>query len=381
MFISVSNKIKMKIKKVVSKRTNQLLALLAVVVLSAGFLLTPLVRADIFDQQINALNSDNTAKYQAKSQLGAEAASLTDTIAKLQNQINAVQAQINANQAKRDDLAKQIAAAQAELVKQKALLGEDIRQMYLDGQITTLEMLASSNNLSDFVDKQQYLSTVQNKIKTAVDTITELKHELHVKKTEVDQLLKDEQAMQSQLDSQKAEQDQLLSLNLSQQTSLNNQIQANFAQIENLRQQQIIANARFIGDAGNGPACGGGYPAKWCEIPQDSVIDNWGMYNRECVSYTAFRVAASGRHMPYWGGVGNANQWDDDARASGIPVDSNPRPGDVAISNAGAFGHAMYVEAVNNNGTIFISQYNAALNGTFSTNTISPGGLVFIHFP
>lgn len=371
----------MKIKKVVSKRTNQLLALLAVVVLSAGFLLTPLVRADIFDQQINALNSDNTAKYQAKSQLGAEAASLTDTIAKLQNQINAVQAQINANQAKRDDLAKQIAAAQAELVKQKALLGEDIRQMYLDGQITTLEMLASSNNLSDFVDKQQYLSTVQNKIKTAVDTITELKHELHVKKTEVDQLLKDEQAMQSQLDSQKAEQDQLLSLNLSQQTSLNNQIQANFAQIENLRQQQIIANARFIGDAGNGPACGGGYPAKWCEIPQDSVIDNWGMYNRECVSYTAFRVAASGRHMPYWGGVGNANQWDDDARASGIPVDSNPRPGDVAISNAGAFGHAMYVEAVNNNGTIFISQYNAALNGTFSTNTISPGGLVFIHFP
>jgi surface antigen len=101
------------------------------------------------------------------------------------------------------------------------------------------------------------------------------------------------------------------------------------------------------------------------------------MYNRECVSYTAFRVAASGRYVPW--GLGNANQWDDNARARGIPVDSNPRPGDVAISNAGAFGHAMYVESVSG-GTIFVSQYNAALDGRYSTKTISAAGLVFIHF-
>jgi surface antigen len=104
------------------------------------------------------------------------------------------------------------------------------------------------------------------------------------------------------------------------------------------------------------------------------------MYNRECVSYTAFRVAASGRYMPFWGGVGNANQWDDNARAIGIPVDSNPRAGDVAIKNSMPYGHAMYVESVNGNGTINISQYNAALDGRYSTNTISPSGLVFIHF-
>ena len=85
--------------------------------------------------------------------------------------------------------------------------------------------------------------------------------------------------------------------------------------------------------AGSGATCGGGYPAKWCERPRTTVIDNWGMYNRECVSYTAFRVAASGRYMPYWGGFGNANQWDDNARAAGIPVDGNPQAGDVAISN------------------------------------------------
>jgi surface antigen len=85
--------------------------------------------------------------------------------------------------------------------------------------------------------------------------------------------------------------------------------------------------------------------------------------------------------MPYWGGRGNANQWDDNAIAAGIPTDSSPRAGDVAIKNSGTYGHAMYVNSVNSDGTINISQYNADWNGTYSTATISPSGLVFIHFP
>jgi surface antigen len=170
-------------------------------------------------------------------------------------------------------------------------------------------------------------------------------------------------------------------MNQSQQASYNQQISANSGRIAELRREQIAANSRFIGAAGTGSACGGGYPAKWCEIAQDSVIDSWGMYNRECVSYTAFKVAASGRYMPYWGGYGNANQWDDNARAAGIPVDTSPRAGDVAISNRGTYGHAMYVESVNGNGTINISQYNAALDGRYSTRSgMDPSGLYFIHF-
>jgi surface antigen len=85
--------------------------------------------------------------------------------------------------------------------------------------------------------------------------------------------------------------------------------------------------------------------------------------------------------MPYWGGIGNANQWDDNARRAGIPVDTNPQAGDVAIKNSQPYGHAMYVESVNGDGTINISQYNANLNGQFSrAYNVNPAGLVFIHF-
>jgi surface antigen len=55
------------------------------------------------------------------------------------------------------------------------------------------------------------------------------------------------------------------------------------------------------------------------------------------------------------------------ARAHGVPVyTSNPQPGDVAISTAGTWGHAMYVEAVSGN-SIYVSQYNQQLTGQYST--------------
>jgi surface antigen len=50
-----------------------------------------------------------------------------------------------------------------------------------------------------------------------------------------------------------------------------------------------------------------------------------------------------------------------------VPVyTSNPKPGDVAISTAGTWGHAMYVEDVSGN-QIYVSQYNQQLTGRYST--------------
>ncbi len=348
-------------------------------------LATPFAHADQFQAQIDALNADNGAKQAVQGQLGAEANSLSDTISKLQGQINALQARITDNEAKMAELKIQIAAAEAELLHQRDLLGQTIRAMYLEGEITTVEMLATSKDLSDYFDKQQYRESVNSKIKTTLDKITKLKLDLNTQKETVEKLLAEQKGLQSQLAAQRAENSRLLSLNQAQQNEIDGQIKANNSKVAELKRQQIIANSRFSGGpAGSGPACGGGYPARWCEIPQDSTIDSWGMYNRECVSYTAFRVAASGRHMPYWGGVGNANQWDDNARAAGIPVDNNPgngNDGTVAVSNSGFYGHVMWVESVNPNGTINISQYNANLDGRYSTRAnLNPAGLVFIHF-
>jgi surface antigen len=339
-----------------------------------------LVHADRFDDQINQLQQQNAANQSASDQLAAQASSYQDAINKLDQQISSLQQSIIDNQIKSDELQKQIVQAQADLDHEKVVLGENIKTMYLEGQVSTLEILASSKDISEFVNKQEYHNSVQTKVKNTLDKINTLKVQLTEQQRELQLAIADLKNQQSQLAAAQSQQSQMLAYTEGQKSAFDQQIRNNKSAIAELRRQQIAANSRFIG-GGSGSACGGGYPGKWCNIPQDSVIDDWGMYNRECVSYTAFRVWASGRVMPWWGGVGNANQWDDDARADRIPVDSNPQLGDVAISNAGFYGHAMYVESVNDDGTINISQYNASLNGLYSTRSgLSPAGLVFIHF-
>jgi peptidoglycan DL-endopeptidase CwlO len=346
------------------------------------------VHADQYDAQINALRQQNAQAQGVINGLSAEASSYQDAISKLQNEINAVQNQINANVAQQNALQQQIIDAQEKIKLHKKYLGQDIKSMYVDGNLSTIEELATSKSLSDYVDKEEYRIAAQNKINTTIKEIAALQAQLQKKKSELDALVDAEKEQQSLLAGAQSQQKELLSYNQGQQAAYNSQISSNTSKIGELRRAQIAANSRFTGGpAGSGPACGGGYPAMWCEIPQDSVIDAWGMYNRECVSYTAFKVhqdylsGRNSRDMPNWGGIGNANQWDDNAYAYGIPVDNNPTPGAIAVSNSGFYGHVMYVESVNGDGTFNLSQYNASLDGRYSTRSnVSRSGLVFIHF-
>jgi surface antigen len=370
------------IAKEVSTKLRAAILLLA----AAGIVGSAAVaHADQFDTQINALQQQNAAAQGVLNGLTSQAGSYQATINQLQAQINAVQAQLAANQAQQADLQAKIDANQREIDAKKTSLAADVKAMYIDGSMTTIEQLATSKNLSDYIDKEEYRNSVQTQLNQKIKEIATLQAELQRQKIQLDTLVASEKAENDQLSANQAQVNQMLAYNEGQQAAYNSQISSNSSKIADLRRQQAILNARynignFRGDPGNG-----GYPNVWAYAPQDSVIDSWGMYNRECVSYTAFKVhqdflaGRNSRDMPYWGGVGNANQWDDNARASGIPVDYNPTVGSIAISNSGFYGHAMYVAAVNGN-EIYVQQYNAQLNGTYSEGWRYTTGLVFIHF-
>jgi surface antigen len=371
--------LKQKIQTVTTMIQRHALASAVVAVFVLGGVAVPIARADQFDEQINALKQQNASNNVALDQLGAQAMSLSDQIGKMQAQINALQSQIIANQAKSDDLQKQIGVAEVELAKQKKVMGESIRQMYLDGQISTLEMLASSKDLSEYVDKQQYRDSVQNKIKSTLDKINALKLQLKSQKEEVEGLLRDQRNMQATVLAQQTEVNRLLSLNQQQQSDLNTQIKTNNSKVAELRAQQALANRSLGGRAVAGDPGHGGYPSNLDNAGQDTLVDPWGMYNRECVSYTAWKVFQAYGRMPYWGGHGNANQWPASARADGLATGTTPRAQSVAISMNGYYGHAMWVEAVSGN-TIYVSQYNYDLAGHYSEMSINGAGLTYIYF-
>jgi surface antigen len=341
------------------------------------------VLADSFQDQINSLNSQNAQARGVVSGLQAQAASYQDTINNLQQQINGLQASIDANVAQQQSLQQQIVDAQAQLDRQKAFLANDVKAMYVDGTPSTLEVLATSKNLSDFVDKQEYRTAIQNKLQDTLKKIATLQQELKSKKAQVDQLITTQTEQQNQLASTQAQQAALLNYNQAQQADYNAQIRANSAQISSLRAQQAAANSHLGSGVIAGDPGHGGYPSRYDNAAQDTLIDNWGMYNRECVSYTAWKVYEAYGYMPYWGGVGNANQWPGNARRAGIPTSSTPKAGTVAIWNVGYYGHAMWVEAVNGDGSLWVSQYNYDYNGHYSEMYVSPSmarQLTYIYF-
>ncbi len=363
----------------------------------AGAIVAPLVHADQFDQQIQALQNQNAQTQGTVNSLQAQASSYQDAINLLQAQIAGLQAQIDANQVKQAELQQQILQDEADIAHEKQVLGTDIKAMYVGGQLTTVEQLATSKNLSAFVDAETYRSAVQNKIQTTLAQIALLENQQQAQKVQVDQLLQDQQNQQTQLDGDRAQQANLLSLNETQQAQYNQQIQSNQAQIVSLRAQQLAANRRLVGSGNvsilSSGSCGGDYPGDatsqfghWgCNYGLDQGTDNWGMYNRECVSYTAWRVYQAYGYMPNWGGVGNADEWPSDAQTYHIPTGSSPKVGSVAIGTNpyyfGSVGHAMWVEAVYGDGTILVSQFNFNGPGQYSEMKINANLIdTFIYF-
>lgn len=386
---------KLKTNGLISRFTTAQLFVLALV-FTVGAVGVPLVAANL-QEQINKLQNENSKKEDAKYQLGLQAVDLNDKIAKLQEQIAVIEEQIRANEAESEKLRQQIVAAEEELSKQKNLLGQNIKAMYLEGQITTIEMLASSKNLSEFVDKQQYRDAVKDKIKDTLDKITALKLKLRGQKESVETLIKEQQLMQAQLDEQRDEQNNLLALNYNQRDTLNDQIKNNAERITELQRQQVLENARrFGGQVPPGVPGGGGYA--WGDAicmhsgyadppcgqydwgyPGYGIYDKWGYGYRNCTSYAAWKIdQRMGRMVS---GLGHAKDWPFNVGSRGeVSYGQGARVGDAAVIASGTYGHVMYVEAVEGS-TVYVSDYNFGGDGYYRPpRPISQSGLYFIHF-
>lgn len=111
-------------------------------------------------------------------------------------------------------------------------------------------------------------------------------------------------------------------------------------------------------------------------------FDPYGFAYRNCTSYVAWRLHNAGFTVPYGRALGNAKTWADNARALGFHVDGNPRAGDVAVWTSGLYGHVAFVEAVNGDGSVNVSEYNAlpAYAGLYSARN-GVRATAYIHFP
>ncbi|HEX8390176.1 MAG TPA: CHAP domain-containing protein [Candidatus Saccharimonadales bacterium] len=354
-------------------------AVVASALVIALFSVTSTVFADTLDTQIKDLQ-DKVSSYQNEAgRLRAEADTLQNALGSLTAQKQAIQTKLDLSQAQLEKLNADITANQAKLEKQQNVLGSTISDLSAESTTSPIELLAGSSSIGDFIDRQEYRSSVQEQIQSAITEVQSLKLKLAEQKSDLEKVLANQKQQRDELAAKEAEQATLLAQTQGQEASYQAMVNDANGQIGKLRAQQaaqIAATRRHAAATGSSIVAGspsrGGYPAYLANSPMDTIVDDWGMYNRECVSYTAWKVYQKNGYMQHGGGRGHAYQW---PTTFNVAQGNAPRAQSVVVWNqyqiGGGYGHVAWVESVGSDGSIYVSQYNYGSPGNYSEMRVS----------
>ena len=352
----------------------------------------PFVKADRFDDQINAIQRQIDQYQAAAGNLQNVANDLQQKVTSINVEKAQIQAQVDISQVKYDQLLAQIKDTEAKIANNKTALGDTIANIYVDGTISPLEMLASSKNIGDYVDKQQLQSTVRDELTSTISKIKTLKKQLETQKSDLEKVLADQKSARDALAAKEAEQQKLLNDTKGEQAAYQKLSADNQAQQSQIRQQQQAAIAAAYASSGGGTVIDSGqlgdYPwnSSNCSMGGPGGYYSYGGADggggdgrtygcRQCASYAAWRVAKeTGRYPIGWG---NATNFPQSARNAGYTTGSSPRAGSLAVLHNGAEGHVAWVESVSGDGSsIIVSQFNynyGAGYGMYGKMKISAG--------
>ena len=334
-------------------------------------------QAKTLESQIN----DSNAKADS---LKTEADTLQNRIIQLDGQIAESQSQINSTDVKIQTLGEEIVVTTAELERQRLLLKSSLVQLYKTTGASSVELIFASNDFSTFINNQEYLDKLKNGIKGSFTKIIETKKDLESKKVDQEQLRIGQVQRKKDLDVSRADRADVLVKTQGDEVKYRALVDKLLADQKEINRQIAALSVPVNTYAGTGA-----YP--WANAAEGSWdmngcygSDPWGMCLRQCVSYTAWKVASTGRYMPssWINGKGNARNWVTSAQEDGIPVDQTPRVGDVAILVSGYYGHSMYVEELYSNGNMRVSNYNFNFDGRYTENIMpsNRSNIYFIHF-
>lgn len=353
-----------------SLKTRAILVFVALTVAVA----TPLAysqqaKADEFDERIAALQRQIDSYQSAAQELGAKADTLQRKLDGIKNEIAQLQTQIDLNQAKYEQLVVKIAETEKEIADNRDALGEVIANLAIEGDITPLEMLASAKNISDYIDKQTYQSSMRDELKSTINRINELKDQLENQKLQTETALANQKRARTTLDSKRAEQQRLVNETRGQEAayqSLKKKTQAEQQAVMEAQQAAIRAATASTGGVKFVGGGSGGYPWSAGNCPMMGMFstggadgnggDGWGYGCRQCASYLAWKIGQRTGIIPT--NLGNANNFP--SSLSNRPQGYSAKANSVAVIMAGEYGHVAWVETnPDAEGFITVSQYNA----------------------
>lgn len=315
------------------------------------------------------------------AEASANAETLEGEVKRLDAEISSLEAEIAANQATAADLGEKITENEQKLNLQQAALAKLLVNMHFETEPDTIILLASSSSLGDFAEKQSRQDTAKTQIAASAEAIRILKTDLEQQKQTVEALIENAEYNRNEITNKRNQQNELIAKYRDNAAAFTRDAQT---ARETMEKEVAAEIARY----NSGGTKGNGYNTyPWAaNCPADNIrYIVVGGYVCQCTSYAGWKVKERwGITISSWG---DARNWGRSALARGYTVNSTPAPHTVGYSTSGAYGHVVWVESVNSNGTINITEYNNPSSsasrqwGDFGArNNVNASSYHYIHF-
>lgn len=306
----------------------------------------------------NATMAQNTSNmYQNKvNELNMQIASTERVIAETEAQVEALNVEIKVTEQKLSD--------------EQEALAELLVNMHFEGDAEPITILAGSVSISDLAEKQARNEVVKQQISATATKVRKAKEKLEADKAEVEDLLESQKQMKISLAASREEQQQLVAKYANDAAAYE---QAARAAIDAQREAELAEIARNP-DLYRGGSYSGFNTYEWQNrCPQENLgftayLNGDWRYplgaGCQCTSYAGwkvwdvYRIAIDwGYHHAYdWGWVAASNTKDKGGAVT--RVDHTPEANSMGQSSEYPFGHVWWVESVNSDGSVNITEYN-----------------------
>ena len=317
-----------------------------------------------------------------------KADSVGEVINQLNSEISTLNNEIAENELKIKDLNREIEANEKKLADNQAALAEMLVNMHFSGDAEPITILAGSTSISDYAEKQAREDVAKQEVVLASERVKEIKTKLDEQKAEVEKSLELSQEKRKLVASKKSDQQTLMA----QYEKSADDASALASYWE--EQLKALAWTPPSNSTGNGARMWGAnntYPYR-NNCPQDNVrYSAYGGAVCQCTSYASYKAKERWGISNTWGGHAysyiNATGYYVPSTGVRTYVDKNPEAHSIAIQLGGSYGHVMWVESVNADGSINVTEYNVNwpsigcyLGDFCSRNNVGSSGTYFLHF-
>jgi len=391
--------------------------------------LAPSVNAQDIDSQINSANSQIQNLNNQKQAVAGQVEQLSQDLTNVQSRINSVQAEQETAKANLEVLKAEISKLETLIAERNERLKDQARAVQVNGARSYLDFLLNADSITDVVNRIGVIVDLVGANRQLMQEQARDKEQVQTKEQAQKDNLAKQEANEVQLQNLQSELSATFTKHKATLANLSNEELEAIAARDGLVQEKerlaaekaradaekaaaqkaaeeakeamLKATEEAVAKAAATPAAAtastpatiaaksesASTPAKAANIvvggsfaaPNPSFVAALnGGYFGQCTYYMYNRFAQLGAPIRTTA-LGNAAEWPANAAAAGYGVSSTPRAGTAIVFQRGVggadpvYGHVGFVERVNADGSLFISEMNVQGVNVISTRTIPAG--------